>query len=83
MTVRAAGVESSPPAGRRRATPRRRLVLGVGQRLVEHERLAQREVEVARARAPPTRGLVGAERERAHQRRRSGARGVRADSKTT
>ena len=56
-----------------------RLVVGRRQRLVEHERLAQREVQVHGAGAPGDGRLVGAEGEPAHPPQPLGRRAVGAD----
>jgi hypothetical protein len=65
----------------RRAAARARegLVAGRRQRLVEHERLAQREVQVHGARTPGHGRLVGAEGELAHPAQPLGRGAVRAD----
>ena len=81
ITARGAGVEVDRRSAARRAAgaPPGRVVAARGQRLVEHERLAQREVQVHGA-GPPRRGLcVGAEGEAADPAQPLGRRLVRAD----
>ncbi len=70
------GARPALRAGGRRTygAPSGRPVSSCGQRLVAHQRLAQREVQVHRARAALQRRPVGAARERAHPAQPLGAR---------